>query len=653
MTEANDSEQILAALELGYLTQSQVDEIEKERSESNYPFVEIAIRQGLLTQQQLNILHVFANPTDVVPGYRVVGLLGAGGVGTVFKATQVRMDRPVAIKTINRSSTRNDLKPKRFEREARIVGQLQHPNIISAIDFGIHNEQLYLVMEFVDGIDAERYLTDKKYIPEIDAWYIALQVCHALDNANKFGIIHRDIKPGNLILTEAPNGASIPANAPFVKIADFGLAKFKETRLDSTITMEHSISGTPYYMSPEQVKAIDIDHRSDIYSLGMTIWHLIDGCPPVFGTSPLDVITSKMKLEDSWMDDDPERISEPGFRLLSKMCRHDPDHRISCYTDLGAEIEATIEELERDSDEVAREFALTGDAFSVTAEVTTINGLSATFLDAGAVATGKMNANVNSETTDFRVVDPKLVSPERNSPVQSSALTHRNPALSITGMIALGSLILLGGGYFAWSQWSGGEGGANNPGLINGPRTQLVDVAGPPIFLFNGLDVDPTQRRTGWWEPDEDGDGGSVLAGKNNGTLDFRCVDRDQNGLSHFRFECGFRHNDVEQVAFRVIRSDGQKLFEVNISKTQIELSKSDVPVASHLLAQLEEDTFGYHRCRIESQPGYWRIEVDKQLIGEVAKEKETARFEPPTIQLAVEGKGTAHFGDIRFQVFR
>ena len=171
---------------------------------------------------------------------------------------------------------------------------------------------------------------------------MALQVCHALDSAHQVGIIHRDIKPANIILTDTPQGSKIPANVPLVKIADFGLAKFSESQLDATITIENALSGTPYYMSPEQVQATDVDHRSDIYSLGFSIWHLILGSPPVLGTSPLDVITNKMKQEDDWLSHKPEGISEAGFDLLKKMCRHQCDDRIDCYKALSEEIESGI-----------------------------------------------------------------------------------------------------------------------------------------------------------------------------------------------------------------------------------------------------------------------------------------------------------------------
>ena len=161
MTKTETDKKFAIAMRLGFLTDKQVDVIAEERSKSNssYPAFEIAIRKGYLDRKQLDLIGSASDPLDVVPGYRIDGLIGQGGVGTVFKATQLRMDRDVAIKTIGQTTLNNETATKRFEREAQIVGKLRHPNIVSAFDFGLHNEKLYLVMEFVDGIDGERYLS--------------------------------------------------------------------------------------------------------------------------------------------------------------------------------------------------------------------------------------------------------------------------------------------------------------------------------------------------------------------------------------------------------------------------------------------------------------------------------------------------------------
>jgi serine/threonine protein kinase len=653
MPDTKNLKKLHAAVELGYLSDEQVSVIEEERKNSNFPALEVAIRKGYLNRQQLDVLEVFSTPLGVVPGYRVEGMLGAGGVGTVYKATQLGMDRPVAIKTINRAA-RNDLTPKRFEREARIVGQLRHPNIIAAIDFGVHNEQLYLVMEFVDGIDAEKYLDQQKKIPELHGWYLALQVCHALECANQIGIVHRDIKPGNMILTTAPQGSSLPRTVPFVKVADFGLAKFKEPQRGATITLDHSVSGTPYYMSPEQVQALDVDRRSDIYSLGITVWHLIEGSPPVFGTSPLDVITNKMKLEDTWLSEKPKGISEPGFQILKRMCRHDREKRIGDYGELSSEIESVIKSLKNPLNSTQK-INPEADGFSASAKLTTINDLSATFADDGQQDV----AHSADFQLDKSVVQPQPTKEFLPAHVAKSAESNRPSIPTILATVAVAMLLLLGG-YLLWSIPNAQESGSGAADSIGDqhenddlkevvPRTRLDELAAPPIFLFNGDEMDPTQKFTGTWDVSTGGEGEPVLAG--NGTRNFRCVDDDGQPLSYFQFECGFRHNEADEVTFLVMDSTDRVIFAVNVSPIKVVLNPPELDTSqSHPLQQFDESSFGYHRCRIESQPDHWRIEIDSTLIGEISKQASShSQPESITIQLAAEG-GNGHFEAIRFQ---
>jgi len=174
MLKPSNSLTLSLAIELGFLDDQQLKTILTESESSKSSEIQIAVRKGLLTSQELRILESFEDPEGVAPGYRVTGLIGRGGAGVVFLATQLALNRPVALKTINQSFIRkNEIAIKRFEREAKIVGQLKHPNIVSAVDFGVHKDQLYLVMEFVEGSDAEKYLASFDTMPEIHAWHIA------------------------------------------------------------------------------------------------------------------------------------------------------------------------------------------------------------------------------------------------------------------------------------------------------------------------------------------------------------------------------------------------------------------------------------------------------------------------------------------------
>ena len=655
-----------SAVELGFLSNEQLESIEQEQRESNYPALEIAIRKGFLSRKQLDILNIFAEPESVAPGYRVDGFLGEGGVGVVYKATQLRMDRPVAIKTINRAAARNDLTPKRFEREARIVGQLRHPNIISAFDFGLHDEKLYLVMEFVDGIDAEKQLWEHGRFPESHAWYIARQVCHALDNAQQLGIIHRDIKPGNLILTEAPAGMPMPAGVPFVKVADFGLAKFSDQQMDATITMEHSVSGTPFYMSPEQIQALEIDHRSDIYSLGATIWHLITGAPPIVGNGPLDVISSKMKLEDTWLER-AEGMSERGFQLLTKMCRHDRDQRMNDYSELSREINGVIEVLSKPESRAVLQSAGTAE-YLLGAKVVTIRERAKT------LSVDEVSSATDSQ--EFTIAEPGIASglisaaehfdsatyPEH---VQAAAKiddperSKKRLRLPTVWAVILIGVVTLVAAFFLFPKPEAGKEKAAAALSINAGEpssVRLTEFSGLPIYLFNGTEVNPTQRFTGTWEAangGEDGTEGIVLAGL--GTRDFRCRNLEREPMANFRFVCGFRHHKSELIEFKFINRDSKGvenvLFQVSMTPEMATLFAGETTHECELPMFDDDKRFGFHQFRIEAQPDHWRIEVDRELLGEIDKPKNFVG-DDSLIQLSIQGPGSAHFEAISLREF-
>lgn len=653
MPESNSQDKFEVAVSLNLLNEKQLEAIELEQQTSKRSPLEISIKKGFISRKQLELLDILADPLSVVPGYRIEGFLGQGGVGTVYKATQLRMDRPVAIKTINSKTARNELTPKRFEREAKIVGRLRHPNIISAFDFGIHNQQLYLVMEFVDGIDAEKLLNEKTQIPEFQAWHIAQQVCHALGNAKQHDVIHRDIKPGNLILTAAPAGTQLPANVPFVKVADFGLAKFNDQQLDATITIEHAVNGTPFYMSPEQVKANKIDHRSDIYSLGASIWHLITGEPPVSGAGPLDVIASKVKLEDEWLSEAPDDISSYGFQLLKKMCRFDRDQRIGDYTSLTQEIESVIEQLRKDSR--SGEFELVDFSFSAPAKVTAIQEIAKTIHGdsdsqslepSESLATWKMDVPKSS----MHLEQPEKLHGEPPSRDKSSFLWIAT---------AIGAILLLAATIIWLPTLKNSISGQDhsNKIIVGGDTLKesflsLETFEGPLMPLFNGRSIDPTQKFTGTWEPATGLEQGTILSGI--GTRNFRCCDNRRKPLRHFRFVCGFRHNMAETIGFCLLDENEDRLWEVDIKRDEATLTLKNAAASSTCPIQQfdKEKSFGYHQFRIESQPNHWRIQIDNKLLGDIPKSNSQLESEF-TIQLYVAGDKPAHFDELNFRSFK
>src|SRR5262249_17951352 len=204
--------------------------------------------------------------------YEVLGLIGAGGMGKVYKARDTRRDRTVAIKVATAEFG------DRFEREARVVASLNHPNICALYDIGPD----YLVMEYIEGTKLSGPL------PLGQALEYAVQIADALDAAHRKGIVHRDLKPGNILVTRSG-----------VKLLDFGLAKVANTPESSekTITEVGSLLGTPHYMSPEQLQGKEITPRSDIFSFGLVLYQMLTG-QRAFEASDRASVTAAILLTD-------------------------------------------------------------------------------------------------------------------------------------------------------------------------------------------------------------------------------------------------------------------------------------------------------------------------------------------------------------------
>jgi len=262
---------------------------------------------------------------DIV-GYEVLEKLGSGAAGTVYKARQVSMDRFVAIKILPKDVAQDKRFTERFTREARAVAKLNHPHVVTGIDVGEANGVWYFVMEYVDGESAAALVRNEGKVPEKDALEITRHVSLALDHAYKNGIVHRDIKPANILMT----------STGVAKLADLGVAKQGEGEGGGG---GGRVFGTPYYMSPEQARGDrDIDIRSDIYSLGGTLYHLLTGKPPFHGHPPA-VVMAKQIAEDP---EDPRklnpRISRASAELVDFMMAKDRDDRPETPGDLEEEI---------------------------------------------------------------------------------------------------------------------------------------------------------------------------------------------------------------------------------------------------------------------------------------------------------------------------
>jgi tRNA A-37 threonylcarbamoyl transferase component Bud32 len=203
------------------------------------------------------------------PNLEIVEMIGQGGMGVVYKARQKNLDRVVALKVLSPQLSDDPEFVERFTREAKALAQLNHPNIVAIHDSGIHDHVPYLVMEFVDGTPLRSMLASGKLTPD-RALEVIPQICDALQFAHAHGIVHRDIKPENILIDRQGR----------VKIADFGLAKLSIEQ--SRITQSGYVLGTPRYMAPEQFEPSGrVDHRADIYSLGVVFYEMLTGEVPM------------------------------------------------------------------------------------------------------------------------------------------------------------------------------------------------------------------------------------------------------------------------------------------------------------------------------------------------------------------------------------
>ena len=200
--------------------------------------------------------------------YEVLEEIARGGMGIVYRARDTVLGRVVAFKVLGENLRDNETAVKYFLREARAAAALSHPNIVTVYDAGEQSNEYYMAMEFVEGTTLKELIRRKGALPEDQVRYITVHCCRALQYAHSKGIIHRDIKSGNVMITRDKS----------LKIMDFGLAKFvREYQKDHTQQV-----GTPFYMSPEQIIGTDIDHRTDLYSLGCTIYECATGTVPFF-----------------------------------------------------------------------------------------------------------------------------------------------------------------------------------------------------------------------------------------------------------------------------------------------------------------------------------------------------------------------------------
>jgi serine/threonine protein kinase len=292
-------------IELGYLTPNQAERLKKAFKESR-------------------------TTTHQIPGYKILGKLGAGAMAVVYKAKQLSLNRTVAIKVLPKRFTENPEYVQRFYKEGQAAGKLNHPNIVQAVDVGEAGGYHYFVMEYVEGRTIYDDLAAGKIFSESDALDIAIQVAKALEHAHSVGLIHRDVKPKNIMIT----------SEGIVKLADMGLAR-QTTDVELAKTEKGRAYGTPYYIAPEQIRGeMDIDGRADIYGLGATLYHMLTGRVPFMADDPSDVMRKHLREELIPPDHINTSLSAGISEVIEVMMAKNKENRYSDCEELLEDLEA-------------------------------------------------------------------------------------------------------------------------------------------------------------------------------------------------------------------------------------------------------------------------------------------------------------------------
>jgi len=277
--------------------------------------------------------------------FTLLGLLGKGGMGIVYRSLQHSMEREVALKLLHPSFSDDELAVSRFLREAKQASKLNHPNVITLFDFGQSEKaELYLVMELLQGDTLAHLIEKTGPMPAQRAVPMISQLCDALHYAHEMGVVHRDLKPDNIYVIK---GAG--QTGEFVKVLDFGLAKIRGGDAGQTLTKEGIVCGTPAYMSPEQAMSRLVDRRSDIYSIGIMFYELLAGVPPFSGSSPLELLMAHVHDEPV-----PIREAKPSVEVpqsidavLMQALSKKPDNRPQTALELKESLQAALRHHER------------------------------------------------------------------------------------------------------------------------------------------------------------------------------------------------------------------------------------------------------------------------------------------------------------------
>jgi serine/threonine protein kinase len=423
--------------ECGLLTSGQLDELSQLPEASNpdpRALGLVLLQRGWLTRFQINTIANARGKELIVGPYLILERIGEGGMGQVFKARHLHMKRIVALKVIRKDRLGDPDALKRFFKEVEAAGQLAHPNIVMAHDAGLSGNTCYLAMEFVDGPDLHRLVSEEGPLPVARACDYIRQAALGLQHAHERGLVHRDIKPHNLLVVRGA-GAGGRAGADVVKILDMGLVRLNQTtRRPDELTQTTVPIGSPKYLSPEQaVNSHTVDIRSDLYSLGCTLYFLLTGQSPFEGASVPEILLKhqlgKVPPLSQYRSDVPPALEAIVRRLLARK----PEDRFADPAETAAALEP---------------FGVPADATSPTAPVP-LGKADAAELTHDESASRDRKPRSAAERAAGESPTQRLQPPQPRSsaaPVRQRRPVHSAPvrALALIGGLALAAGLLVG-----------------------------------------------------------------------------------------------------------------------------------------------------------------------------------------------------------------
>ncbi|AMV39429.1 serine/threonine-protein kinase [Planctomyces sp. SH-PL62] len=322
----------------GVLSERMFEEISSRVDSGEYPadpngLAERLVRDRLLTAYQARRLLANKAYGMLVGRYVILDRIGAGSMGRVYKAHHQMMDRVVALKIIAPELSCNDRVVARFQREMKLVGRLDHPNVVRAYDADRANRVLYIVMEYVNGESLGDRLKRSGPIPAAEMIDYAAQAALGLAHAHEQGMVHRDVKPSNILLSEDKK----------VKILDLGLGVLMEADEGATFATADGIAvGTVDYMSPEQALGRDVDGRSDVFSLGCAMYHLMTGKLAFPGESPIDRLGRRINNRHVPITDHLPDFPAAAQRVLDKLMAFKPQDRFQDASEAAEALQSLI-----------------------------------------------------------------------------------------------------------------------------------------------------------------------------------------------------------------------------------------------------------------------------------------------------------------------